>query len=102
MVDKEDTYLFHWTQSFDNHTKQLIRLELQNEHKVFWHKYKNATSLGDVDNHYVLISCWWLSFGAASEATVHELGNHFSYWIIGAPYALVLSQCLNHYVGGIM
>jgi hypothetical protein len=28
MVDKEHTYLFHWTQSFDKHTKQLIKLEL--------------------------------------------------------------------------
>ncbi len=37
MVDKERTCLFHWTQLFDKHTKLLIRLELQDEHKVFCH-----------------------------------------------------------------
>jgi hypothetical protein len=37
MVDKECTFLFHWTQSLDKHTKQLIRLELQDEHKAFCH-----------------------------------------------------------------
>ncbi len=29
MIDKEHTCLFHWTQSLDRHTKQLIKLELQ-------------------------------------------------------------------------
>ncbi len=29
MVDKERTCLFHWTQLFDTHTKQLIAPELQ-------------------------------------------------------------------------
>jgi hypothetical protein len=28
MVDKEHACLFHWTQSLNKHTKQLIRLEL--------------------------------------------------------------------------
>jgi hypothetical protein len=65
MVDKERTCLFHWTQSFDKHTKQLIRLELQDEHKVLCHQYKNATSLVDVNSHYVLIHCRWLSSRAA-------------------------------------
>jgi hypothetical protein len=27
VVDKECTYLFHWTYSLDKHTKQLIKLE---------------------------------------------------------------------------
>jgi hypothetical protein len=80
MVDKEHTCLFHWAQSFDKHTKQLIRPKLQDEHKAFCHQYKNATFLGDVDSHYALICCWWLSFGAIYEASVHELSNWFSFW----------------------
>jgi hypothetical protein len=28
MVDKKHTYLFHWTQSLDRHTKKLIKIEL--------------------------------------------------------------------------
>jgi hypothetical protein len=75
MIDKECTCLFLWTQSFDKHTKQLIKPELQDEHKVLCHQYKNATSLGDVESHYALICCWWLSYGAASKASVHELNN---------------------------
>jgi len=57
MVDKECTCLFHWIQSLDKHTNQLIRLELQNEHKALCHQYKNATSLGDANSHYALIHC---------------------------------------------
>jgi hypothetical protein len=37
MVDKKRTNLFHWIESYDKHTKQLIKLELQDEHKVFCH-----------------------------------------------------------------
>ncbi len=42
MVDKDCTCLFHWIQSLDKHTKQLIKLELQDEYKTFCHMYKNA------------------------------------------------------------
>jgi hypothetical protein len=65
MVDKEHTCLFHWNHSLNKHTKQLIKLELQDEHKAFCHQYKNAKSHGDVDSHYVFICSWWLSYGAA-------------------------------------
>ncbi len=51
MVDKEHTCLFHWTQSLDKHTKQLIGPDLQNEHKAFCHQYKNAASFGITRNH---------------------------------------------------
>jgi hypothetical protein len=57
MVDKESTCLFHWIESLDKHTKQLIIIELQDEHKAFCHEYKNVTSFGEVDNHYALICC---------------------------------------------
>jgi hypothetical protein len=80
MVDKEHTYLFHWNHSLDKHTKQLIKPKLQDEHKALCHQYKNAKSLGDVGIHYVFIHSWWLSFGFASEASVHELSNWFSFW----------------------
>ncbi len=55
MVDKECTYLFHENHSLNKHTNQLIRLELQNEHKVFCHQNKNAKSIVNVDNHYAFI-----------------------------------------------
>jgi hypothetical protein len=34
---EEHTYLFHWIQSLDKHTKRLIRPKLQDEHKVLCH-----------------------------------------------------------------
>jgi thymidylate kinase len=55
MVDKEHTCLFHWSHSLDKHTKQLIRPKLQDEHKVFCQRYKNAKSLADANSHYALI-----------------------------------------------
>ncbi len=80
MVDKELTCLFHWIQSFDKHIKQLIKPELQHEHKAVCQQYKNATSLGDVDSHYALIHCWWFSYGVVFEASVHKLNNWLNFW----------------------
>jgi hypothetical protein len=37
MVDKERTCLFHWIQALNKHTKQLIRPNLQDEHKALCH-----------------------------------------------------------------
>jgi len=55
MVVKERTCLFHWTESFHTHTKQLIALELQKWHKALCFKYKNTTSLEEADVQYVAI-----------------------------------------------
>ncbi len=45
MVDKEWTYFFHWTQSFDIHTKQLIVLEFHDQHKALCYDYNKSTFL---------------------------------------------------------
>jgi hypothetical protein len=45
MVNKECTCLFHWIQSFDRHTKNLIKPKLQDQHNILCHQYKNAKSL---------------------------------------------------------
>ncbi len=55
MVDKERTCLFHWTQLFDTHTKQLIAPELQEWHKALCFEYKNVTSLEEVNVRYATI-----------------------------------------------
>ncbi len=34
MVDKKQTYLFHWIQFFDKSTKQLITLDFHDQHKA--------------------------------------------------------------------
>jgi hypothetical protein len=73
MVDKEQTCLFHWTQSLDKHTKQLIKHELKSGHKAMCFEYKNATSLIEANTCYVPIHYWWFSSNIASKSGIHEL-----------------------------
>jgi hypothetical protein len=80
MIDKKCTCLFHWIQLFDKHTKQLIKPEFQDQHIFFCHQYNDAKSLGEVDNLYALICCWWFLFWVAFEVGVHELGNCLNFW----------------------
>jgi hypothetical protein len=37
MIDKECIFFFHWIQTYNRHTKQLIKLGLQDQHNVFYH-----------------------------------------------------------------
>jgi len=80
MIDKECTCLFHWIQSFNKHTKQLKKLEFQDQHISLCHQYKGAKSLGEVESLYVLIFCWWFLFEVAFEVGVHELNNWLNFW----------------------
>ncbi len=64
LIDKERTYFFHWTQSLDRHTKQLIALKFQDQDKTFCYDYKKAKSLEGANVYYVAIHSWWYSFGA--------------------------------------
>jgi hypothetical protein len=80
MVDKEHNNLFHWSYSFDKHTKQLIKHELQNECKALCHQYKSAKLLANAGNHYAPIHSWWLLIGATFEEGVHELNDWLSFW----------------------
>ncbi len=79
MVNKECAYLFHWTQSFNKHSKQLIKPKLQDQHNVLCNQHKNAKSFVEVDDLYVIIRCWWLSLGVVLEIDVHELANWFNF-----------------------
>jgi hypothetical protein len=64
MKDQERTYLFHWTQSLEKHTKADIRADLQDQHRLLCKQYKNATSAADSETRYLAIKAWWLSSGA--------------------------------------
>jgi hypothetical protein len=61
LIDKECTCLFHWIQSLNKHTKQLIALEFQDWHKVFCWDYEKEKSLEEVDVYYATICFWWYS-----------------------------------------
>jgi hypothetical protein len=47
--DKECTYLFHWTQSLNRHTKQFIASEFQGWHKALCYDYENVKSLEETN-----------------------------------------------------
>jgi hypothetical protein len=74
-VDTEQTCLFHWTQSLDEHTKQLIKHELKSGHKATCFEYKNATSLDEANICYITIHYWWLSSNIIFKSGIHELEN---------------------------
>ena len=49
MENKDRTCLFYWTMTLDCHTKQYIRLELQDMHKCLCHEYRNCRTKTDAD-----------------------------------------------------
>jgi hypothetical protein len=66
---------FHWIQSFDRHTKQLITPKFHDQHKVLYYEYKKATSLEEAKLWYVTIWFWWYSLGTTNEGAIHDLNN---------------------------
>jgi hypothetical protein len=57
MANKEHMCFFHWIQTLNRHTKQLIILDFHDEHKVLCYDYKKATSLEEADLQHVTIGC---------------------------------------------
>jgi hypothetical protein len=80
MINKEWTCLFHWTQSFDRHTKQLIAPKLQGWQKALCFDYKNVRCLEEANLHYATIQFLWYFHGATSEEAIHELNNWLNFW----------------------
>ncbi len=75
MVNKEWTCFFHWTQSLDKHTKQLIGTKFHDQHKTLCFEYKKATSLEEVDLQYATIWSWCYSFRVVNEGAIQEFNN---------------------------
>jgi hypothetical protein len=75
LIKKYYICLFHWTQSLDQHIKQLIALEFQDLHKAFCYDYKKEKSLEEANVWYAAIRSWWYSYGAIVEGAIHELNN---------------------------
>jgi len=49
MVDKEHMCFFHWTQSFDKHTKQLIAPKFHDQRKTLCYDYKKVMFLEEAN-----------------------------------------------------
>jgi hypothetical protein len=52
MKDQERTYLFHWAQSLEKHTKADIQTDLQYQHQQLCRQYKNTTSASESKTRY--------------------------------------------------
>ncbi len=55
MIDKKQTYYFHYVQTMDKHTKQQIKPKMCKQHTTLCYEQKNATFLEEVDVHFVAI-----------------------------------------------
>jgi hypothetical protein len=73
MKDQKRTYLFHWAQSLEKHTKADIRVDLQYQHQQLCRQYKSAASPSKFETRYLAIRAWWLSSGATSDGGLSRL-----------------------------
>ena len=80
MVGKEKTYQFHLSQTLDRHTKQFIKLELQDALKRLCHEYRLYTIKDERDSAMEAIRAWWFSCGAVSESGLKELNDWLNLW----------------------
>jgi hypothetical protein len=80
MKDQEKTWLFHWAQSLEKHTKADIRADLQHQHRQLCRQYKNAASASESETQYLAIQAWWLSSGATSKEGLSRLELWLAFW----------------------
>ena len=80
MVGKERTCQFHWSQTLDCHTKQFIKLELQEAHKQLCHEYRLCKTRDEADSAMEAIRVWWFSSSAVSESGLKELNDWLNFW----------------------
>jgi hypothetical protein len=80
MKDQERTYLFHWAQSLEKHTKADIHADLQHQHRQLYRQYKNTTSASESETRYLAIRAWWLSSEATTEQGLSRLELWLAFW----------------------
>jgi hypothetical protein len=80
MKDQEITCLFHWTQSLVKHTKADIQANLQDQHRLLYKQYKNATAAAESETHYLAIRAWWLSSGVTTTQGLSWLELWLAFW----------------------
>jgi hypothetical protein len=80
MKDQERTCLFHWTQSLEKHTKADIRADLQDQHRLLYKQYKNATSVAESETRYLATRTWWQSSGATTIQGLSRLELWLAFW----------------------
>jgi hypothetical protein len=64
----------------EKHTKKLIRLDLQVEHKKFCHAYRGCKIEEDAQSMFVTIWALWYSNGATTKKGLRELNDWLGFW----------------------
>jgi hypothetical protein len=64
----------------EKHTKADIRQDLQFQHQILCHQYKNAKSMAEAETKYLAIRAWWMSSGAATEQALPQLELWLAFW----------------------
>ena len=80
MLGRERTCQFHWSQTLERHTKQLIKPELKEVHKRLCHEYRLCKKKANADAAMEAIRAWWFSSGVVSEGGLKELNDWLSFW----------------------
>ena len=80
MLGRKRTCQFHWSQTLERHTKQLIKLELQEVHKRLCHEYCLCKTKANADAAMEAIRAWRFSSGVVSEGGLKELNDWLSFW----------------------
>ena len=75
MLGRERTCQFHWSQTLERHTKQLIKPELQEVHRRLCHEYRLCKTKAHANATMEAICTWWFSSGVVSEGGLKELND---------------------------
>ncbi len=70
MVGRKCTCLMHWMKSVEMHTRCLIKLDLEKEHKRLCHQYKKCKIEEEMQEMYATIQEWWYLNGITSEKNI--------------------------------
>ena len=80
MEGKKRTCQFHWSMALDQHTKQLIKLELHAKHFELFHKYWRCTCKAHADLALAALKAWWFLSSACLESSLKEITSRYEQW----------------------
>ena len=66
--------------ALDQHTKQLIKPELQEKHIELCHEHQRCTCKVDADLALATLKAWWFLSRACLESSLKELTSWIDFW----------------------
>ena len=72
--------IFTGANSFEKHTKQFIKHDLQDQHRHLCLQYRNVISMNEAETRYLAIRAWWSLSEATSEIGLKHLELWLAFW----------------------